>query len=94
MFRIGEHNSRFKDFEEKKRRHEDLKERLSQISEVRSSAGETESEDEGNNSCNHSEEEAQPNDITGFNFQAGTATNEKLGNHKGHVKNAFEVQKE
>ena len=75
MFRIGELNSQFEDFEEKKRRHEELKERLSQIREVSRSEREIESEDEGNNSCNISEEEAQTNDITGFNFEAGTATN-------------------
>ena len=74
MFSFGDHNARFKDFEEKKRRHQDLKERLSQIREVSRSEREIESGDEGNNSCNISEEEAQTNDITGFNFEACTAT--------------------
>ena len=94
MFRIGENNSQFEDFEEKKRRHQELKERLSQISESLKSSGEEESEDEGNSSCNHSEEEAQHNSTIGFKFRANTATNQKLGDHKGRMANSFEDKME
>ena len=94
MFRIGEHRSQFEDFEEKKRRHEELKESLSQISEVQKSSGEEESEYDENNSCNHSEEEVQHNSTIGFKFRANTASNKKLGDHKGRLTKAFEDKTE
>ena len=74
-------------FEENKRRHEEIKSELNPIVK-RSSTGECTSEAGSNESCNFQEEEQNSdnhNNIAQFNFLDGEASNKKLKNEKGHI---------
>ena len=74
-------------FEENKRKHEEIKSQLNPIVK-RSSTGECTSEAGSNESCNFNEEELNSeyhNNTTLFNFLNGDASNDKLKKEKGHI---------
>ena len=66
---------------------------MNQICEMRYSTGETESNEESQESCNYSEEEAQHYCTTKY-ISVDNATDEKLKSHKGRMIKNFELQQE
>ena len=66
---------------------------MNQICEMRSSTGETESNEESHESCNYSEDEVQHYCTTKYT-SVGNATDEKLKEHKGRMTKKFEVHQE
>ena len=85
-----QHKVQLDTFYENKRKFEELKEQMQHMCEIPSSTGESQSSYATVESCNHSEEDAEHNCTTNFQFLEGDATDEKLKFHKGKLVNALD----